>query len=140
MKTTDNTAGCSFLCIILFSTLGIAQEVDKAMLWPSDALSKVMRSDTPQANSEHLLRIFGARDEILSSQAVFRPASDISAAAASITGKPVGNVRPGGSFLQAHFMSAGDSTIEVSVEHNGRKRTTERTLNLRYPDDKITTR
>jgi hypothetical protein len=86
MKTTDNTAGCSFLCIILFSTLGFAQQVDKAMLWPSDALSKVMRSDTPQANSEHLLRIFGARDEIVSSQAVFRPASDISAAAASITG------------------------------------------------------
>ena len=57
MKTIDSCAGRSILCIILFSTLGIAQEVDKAALWPSDALSKVMRSDTAQIDSEHLLQI-----------------------------------------------------------------------------------
>jgi len=85
MKTTDNTARCSILCIILFSTLGIAQEVDKVALWPSDALSKVMRSDTAQADSELLLLMSGARAEIVSAQAVFRPSSNLTAVAASIT-------------------------------------------------------
>ncbi len=85
MKTTDNTAGHLLLCIMFFSMLGIAQAVDAAVLWPSDALSKVMRSDTAQANSEHLLRISGARTEIVSSQAVFSPPGNASAATASIT-------------------------------------------------------
>jgi hypothetical protein len=71
--------------MILFSTLGIAQQADKAVLWPSDTLSKVMRSDTQHADSEHSLRISGARAEIVSSQAVFRPRGDVSAAAASVT-------------------------------------------------------
>ncbi len=61
MKTTDNIAERLLLCIILFSTLGIPQAVGKAVLWPSNALSKVMRSDTPMADSEDLLRISSAR-------------------------------------------------------------------------------
>ncbi len=60
MKTTDNIAERLLLCIILFSTLGITKAVGKAVLRPSDALSKVMRSDTPQADSEDLLRISSA--------------------------------------------------------------------------------
>jgi len=72
MKTTDSSAGRSLLCIILFSTLGIAQAVDKTVLWPSDALRKVLRSDTAQADSTPLLLISGARAEVVSSQAVFR--------------------------------------------------------------------
>lgn len=85
MKTTDFTTGRSLLCIMLFSTLGIAQQTDKAALWPSDALSKVMRSDTPKVNREHSLQISGARAEIVSSQAVFRPRGNVSAAAASVS-------------------------------------------------------
>lgn len=85
MRTVQDTAGYLPLCIMLFSTLALAQEADKAALWPSDALSKVMRSDTPPAGSERSLRISGARDEIVSSQAVFRPLRDIDAATAGIT-------------------------------------------------------
>jgi hypothetical protein len=85
MKTTDNIAKRLLPCIIIFSTLGISQAVGKTVLWPSDALSKVMRSDTPLADSEDLLQISGARAEIISSQAVFRPSRNISPVKASIT-------------------------------------------------------
>ena len=85
MKITYNTAGCSFLQIVFFSTLAVAQQVDKAVLWPSDALSKVMRSDRRQADTEQLLRVSGARAEIVSSQAVLWPPSNISTATATIT-------------------------------------------------------
>lgn len=44
----------------------------------------------------------------------------------TLNGRPVTNVRPSGYFLQAHFMSANNPTITVTVEHNGKKRTTER--------------
>jgi len=85
MKITYNTAGCSCLQIILFSTLVLAQQVDKAALWPSNALSKVMRSDRRQADAKHLLGVSGARAEIVSSQAVLWPPSNISTATATIT-------------------------------------------------------
>ncbi|MHC4118120.1 MAG: hypothetical protein ACYSWO_11495 [Planctomycetota bacterium] len=213
MKMTDKIAGRRLACIIVFSTLAIARAGGNPVLWPNDALTKVMRSHTPKPNSADLLRISGARAEIVSSQAVFRPIEDISAAMASITdlehaesaavipssavrlqwvryidinrntggipddelvvkspssipdpfwestsifvkanqvqplwieigipGKPVGNIRPSGYFLQAHFMSSDKPTIEVTVEHEGRKRTTERTFDLRGPDDKIAPR
>ncbi|MHC4170042.1 MAG: hypothetical protein ACYSWQ_24090, partial [Planctomycetota bacterium] len=61
-------------------------------------------------------------------------------ATVTINGKPVRNVRPSGYFLQAHFMSSGNPTIEVTVEHEGKKRTTERTFILRDPDEKIAAR
>jgi hypothetical protein len=85
METREGTASRLLLLITLFSTLLVAREVDGAVLWPSDALSKVMRSDTPPSGSENLLRISGARDEIVSSQAIFRPIEDISEATAKIT-------------------------------------------------------
>jgi hypothetical protein len=58
----------------------------------------------------------------------------------TINGKPVANVRPSGYFLQAHFMSAGNPTIEVAVQYNGRKRTAKRTFKLRGPGDEISPR
>jgi len=70
---------------MVFSTPALAREVDKAVLWPSDALSKVMSSDTPQAGGENLICVSGARDETVSSQAVFRPVTDIGAVKARIT-------------------------------------------------------
>lgn len=48
----------------------------------------------------------------------------------TLNGKPVTNVRPSGYFLQAHFMSANNPTITVTVEHNGKKRTAERVFTL----------
>jgi hypothetical protein len=58
----------------------------------------------------------------------------------TINGKPVKNVRPSGYFLHAHFMSAGNPTVEIAVEHNGRKRTTKRTFKLRGSGDRISPR
>ncbi|MHC4568707.1 MAG: glycoside hydrolase domain-containing protein [Planctomycetota bacterium] len=85
MKITDKIAGRRLAYLIVLSTLAIAQAGGNAVLWPSDALSKVMRSDTPPSGSENLLRISGARAEIVSSQAVFRSLEKISEATARIT-------------------------------------------------------
>ena len=70
---------------MVFSIVGLARETGGAVLWPSDALSKVMRSDTPPTGGGHVLRVSGARDEIVSAQAVFRSLSDIDVATACIT-------------------------------------------------------
>ena len=85
MRTTRNAFVFFSLCVMVFSTPALAREVDKAVLWPSDALSKVMSSDTPQAGGENLICVSGARDETVSSQAVFRPVTDIGAVKARIT-------------------------------------------------------
>jgi len=84
MRTTRNVAVFFSLCIMVSSALALAQEVDKIVLWPSDALSKVMSSDTPLTGKEHLLHMSGARDEIVSSQVVFRSPRDVGAATASL--------------------------------------------------------
>ena len=85
MKTTYNPIRLLLLFILLFSAFGTARAVDKAVLWPSDALSKVMRSDMPKANSENLLQITAARAEIVSSQAILWSHKDVGAALVSIT-------------------------------------------------------
>jgi len=85
MKTAQNASTYLLICLVLFSTYGIGQAIDRTVLWPSDALSKVMRSDEPQAGGRNRLRVSGARNEIVSSQAVFRPGADIEAATARIT-------------------------------------------------------
>jgi len=85
MRTAQNTAGYLLLVIMLFSSLVFAQEIDKTVLWPSNALNKVMRSDTPPTSSKHVLRASGARNEIISSQAVFRSLRDIDVVSAHIT-------------------------------------------------------
>jgi hypothetical protein len=61
-------------------------------------------------------------------------------ATVTINGKTAGNVRASGYFLQAHFMSSDNPTIEVTVEHKGKKRTTKRTFNLEGPAGKVFTR
>ncbi|UCG47435.1 MAG: DUF4091 domain-containing protein [Phycisphaerales bacterium] len=74
MKTTDDTncsASALIIALIVFGTTWAAEE---PRLWPSDELSKVLRSDVPKADTEDLLQISAARAEIASSQAVFRPA------------------------------------------------------------------
>jgi len=48
----------------------------------------------------------------------------------TLNGRPVQNVRPSGYFLQAHFMSESNPVIEITVEHNGKKRTAKRTFRL----------
>lgn len=54
-------------------------------LRPSDALTKVIRSDTLKAESKTPLKISGARGEIVSSQAVFRSHKKIAAASVSMS-------------------------------------------------------
>ncbi len=84
MKTTDDTncsASALIIALIVFGTTWAAEE---PRLWPSDALSKVLRSDVPKADTEDLLQISAARAEIASSQAVFRPVRN-GAATVSIT-------------------------------------------------------
>jgi hypothetical protein len=48
----------------------------------------------------------------------------------TINGKQIKNVRPSGYFFAAYFMSGNRPTITITVEHNGKKRTTKRTFKL----------
>ncbi len=73
------------LLALLISALGTAATGDKTVLWPSDALSKVMRSEAPKPGSGQVLQITAARAEIVSSQVVFKPEKSFDAASATIT-------------------------------------------------------
>lgn len=59
--------------------------VDAPKLWPSDALTKVLRSATPGENTGPKLSLSGARREIVSCQAVFRSPKAVAAAAAEMS-------------------------------------------------------
>lgn len=61
MKTTNKTIGFLLLFVVILSVSGTAVVAEDAVLWPSDALSKVMRSDIPKANSKH----FALRSQVL---------------------------------------------------------------------------
>jgi len=98
MRTVRNRAG--LLLVILFCLPRIAQAVDDPALWPSDALTKVMRSDMPEVGAERTLSVSGARGEVVSAQAVFRPRRDVRAASAGLT-----DLRD----------TEGDATIPASV-------------------------
>ncbi len=66
---------------------GLAQPAPAAAgaeFWASDSLTKVLRSARPAPGS-NALRISGARREIVSGQAVFRPAQDVTAAQATVS-------------------------------------------------------
>lgn len=56
-----------------------------ATIWPSDSLTKVMRSAEPGDKVGSSLHLAGARNEIVSSQAVFRSSKDLTNVAAAIT-------------------------------------------------------
>ncbi|MBN1346625.1 MAG: DUF4091 domain-containing protein [Phycisphaerae bacterium] len=55
-------------------------------LWAVDCLTKVMRSATCPARGGDVLKIDGARGEVVSAQAVFRPNRDLAKATCTITG------------------------------------------------------
>jgi len=71
--------------IPLFCLSQTTQAVPEKTLWPSNALTKVMRSDVPEANTRNSLQITAARAEVVSSQAVFRPHKNLTAASVSIS-------------------------------------------------------
>ena len=49
-------------------------------------------------------------------------------ASVTVNGKSIINVRPSGYFLQAQFLPNDQTTVTVTVEHKGKKRTTKRTF------------
>ncbi len=85
MKITCNFITLLLLLIPVVSAFAASPSAEEAAFWPSDAMSKVMPSDTPRADSENLLQIAAARAEIASSQAVFRSLKDVAAAAVGIS-------------------------------------------------------
>ena len=74
-----------FLFVLTLSLSQSARAIDGAVLWPSDALTKVLRSEAPEGGGERVLRIRGARGEVVSAQAVFRPRRSADAVSASVT-------------------------------------------------------
>lgn len=62
-----------------------SQGISQKVLWPSNGLTKVMRSDLPGPGLASALEISGARGETVSSQAVFRPPKDVNAASVSVS-------------------------------------------------------
>lgn len=55
------------------------------VLWPSDALTKVLRSDSPGVGIERAIHVAAARAEVASAQAVFRPRANHGSISANIT-------------------------------------------------------
>jgi hypothetical protein len=83
MRTMRRSLG---LCVLLTSLTFQFQNqaISKDVLWPSNALTKVMRSDVPAPGISNVLVISGAKGETVSSQAVFRSDKNVSAASVSI--------------------------------------------------------
>jgi hypothetical protein len=74
-----------FIAIILAPSHHAAGEGLEGMLWPSGALTKVLRSDSPEVGIERVIHVTAARAEIASTQAVFRSHTNHSSVSASIT-------------------------------------------------------
>lgn len=85
MKSICSYVKPFLLLIVLFSVSQTSGAVPEKTLWPSNALTKVMRSDMPEADIKNLLQITAARAEIVSSQAVFRPHKNLTAASVSVS-------------------------------------------------------
>ena len=87
----DRPLRCLLLALLLFlgPTTRLRPQVPAweppPALWASDALAKVLRSDTAPASGAGTVSISGARGEIVSGQAVFRPAADVAGAEAAVT-------------------------------------------------------
>ena len=69
----------------LFSLCAIARQASADALWPSDCLTKIMRSDRPGPGARDALNLYGARGEIVSGQVVVLPEADRKAVSASMT-------------------------------------------------------
>jgi hypothetical protein len=85
--------------IVMGSTAEVSRAADSCELWPSDSLTKVMRSATP-GREPTVLEIAGARGEIVSAQAVFRTTKGLGSVTASLSDlrhAPSGNAIPAGS-------------------------------------------
>jgi hypothetical protein len=76
------------LWLVTWAAMGLAPQLVSAPLgqfWPADGLTKVLRTDQPRTNSPAILHLSGARGEIVSGQAVFRPDKDWAAVRTTIT-------------------------------------------------------
>ena len=85
MKTISNCIKLLSLLIVFLSVSETTWAVPGKTLWPSNALTKVMRSDKQEANTNNSLQITAGRAEIVSSQAVFRPHKNVATASFSIS-------------------------------------------------------
>ena len=85
MKTISNYIKLLSLLIVLLSVSETTWAVPGKTLWPSNALTKVLRSDKQEANTNNSLQITAGRAEIVSSQAVFRPHKNVTTASFSIS-------------------------------------------------------
>lgn len=85
MKSVCSYIKPFLLLIVLFSVSQTSGAVPEKTLWPSNALTKVMRSDMPEADIKNSLQITAARAEVVSSQAVFRPHKNVAAASVSVS-------------------------------------------------------
>jgi hypothetical protein len=85
MKTIGNCIKLLSLLIVFQSVFESTRAATTKTLWPSNALTKVFRSDTQGDNTNNSLQITAARGEIVSSQAVFRPHKNVTTASFSIS-------------------------------------------------------
>lgn len=85
MKTISNFIKLLSLLIVLVSMSESTRAVPRKTLWPSNALTKVLRSDKQEANTNNSLQITAGRAEIVSSQAVFRPHKNATSASFGIS-------------------------------------------------------
>ncbi len=81
------------ICVASLTTLALAQPNSPPQgglsLWPSDSLTKVMRSASPTATTSQqtlMLEFAGAKGEIVSGQAVCRSGRDIESVSPSLAG------------------------------------------------------
>ena len=73
------------LCLIVAAAFGSAlHAADTPLLWASDGLTKVLRSDLPPQQVQPL-QVSGARGETVSVQAVLRTTSDVASVSCAIT-------------------------------------------------------
>ncbi len=85
MKTIGNCIKLLSLLIALISVSENTRAAQGKTLWPSNALTKVLRSDIQDDNTKNTLQITAARAEIVSSQAVFRPHKNATSTSFSIS-------------------------------------------------------
>ena len=85
MRISYNGKVFLFIATLLLAFSQAAGARLEGVLWPSDELTKVLRSDRSQAGIEGVIRVTAARAEIASSQAAFRPNTSHSSVSASIT-------------------------------------------------------
>jgi len=85
MKTLGNRIKLLSLVIALLFVSESIRAAQGKTLWPSNALTKVLRSDTQEDNTKNSLEITAARAEIVSSQVVFQPHNNATKASFSIS-------------------------------------------------------